>query len=211
MVTDTLARLCGASGATPVCSPTPGTPETPQPPTPLLDISGLHTHDDYFPVIEIELTTTQRNQLRNYHRGQHMADFVVPVSIHETSEVGDGPDVPVTTLQAEVGPHGKGTLSCQRKSMEINLPEKVRIAGKKMKKMVLISMCQDDSYVKMLSTMHIAQKLNMWKSFFHWVELRWKVNGQVESRGVYIMNQRIEDKLEDEPGAELTRIKQPTD
>jgi hypothetical protein len=51
----------------------------------------------------------------------------------------------------------------------------------------------------------------MWKSFFHWVELRWKVNGQVESRGVYIMNQRVEDKLEDEPGAELTRIKQPTD
>lgn len=39
-----------------------------------------------------------------------------------------------------------------------------------------------------------------WKSFFHWVELRWKVNGHVESRGIYIMNQRMEDKLEDEPG-----------
>ena len=30
--------------------------------------------------------------------------------------------------------------------------------------------------------------------------MRWSVNGNVESRGVYIMNQRMEDKLEDEPG-----------
>ena len=101
-----------------------------------------------------------------------------------------------TTLNAAVGVHGKGTLSCQRRSVEVNLPEKVRIAGKKMKKMILISQCQDDSYVKMYSTMHIAQKLNLWKAFFHWVELRWKVNGRVETRGVYIMNQRMEVRLE---------------
>ena len=61
-----------------------------------------------------------------------------------------------------------------------------------MKKMILISQCQDDSYVKMYSTMHIAQKLNLWKAFFHWIEVRWKVNGRVESRGVYIMNMRME-------------------
>ena len=58
--------------------------------------------------------------------------------------------------------------------------------------MVLISQCQDASYVKMYSTMHIAQKLNLWKAFFHWIEVRWKVDGHVESRGVYIMNMRIE-------------------
>lgn len=76
--------------------------------------------------------------------------------------------------------------------MEVNLPRKIRIAGKKMKKMILISQCQDDSYVKMYSTMHIAQKLNLWKAFFHWIEVRWKVNGRVESRGIYIMNMRME-------------------
>lgn len=162
---DRLARLCAASGAAPACSPTLGAVETPQPPTPLLDISGLHTHEDYFPVIEVTLTTLQRDTLNRPGRpgggGQHTNDFTAPVSIHETSDVGDGPDVATTTLQAVVGRHGKGTLSCARKSLEINLPEKVRIAGKKMKKMILISMCQDDSYAKMLSTMHIAQKLKM--------------------------------------------------
>lgn len=152
------------SGAEPACTLAPVTVETPQPPTPLLDISGLHTHEDYFPVIEVELTSSQRATLntgRHGSGGSHTQDFTAPVTIHETSDVGDGPGVATTTLQAEVGQHGKGTLSCSRKSLEINLPEKVRIAGKKMKKMVLISMCQDDSYAQMLSTMHIAQKLNM--------------------------------------------------
>jgi hypothetical protein len=179
-----------------------------------VDISNLHTHGDYFPVIELTLTASQRNQLTR--RGS--SDQEVTVSIHETTAVGDGPDVPKvcmvmingppddfkrklilalscslqTTLTALVGVHGKGTLSCQRKSLEVNLPEKVRIAGKRMKKMVLISQCQDASYVKMYSTMHIAQKLNLWKAFFHWIEVRWKVDGHVESRGVYIMNMRIE-------------------
>lgn len=168
---DSLARLCAASGARPACSVAAGTVEAPQAPTPLLDISGLHTHDNYFPVIEITLTTSQRSALDasggaqmphgRWGRRLQAQDFIAPVSIHETTDVGDGPDVAATTMLAEVGQHGKSTLHCSRKSMKINLPEKVRIAGKKIKKMILISMCQDDSYVQMLSTMHIAQKLNM--------------------------------------------------
>ena len=87
---------------------------------------------------------------------------------------------------------------------------------------------------------HIAQKLDLWKSFFHWVEVRlglgrklppcttarllytrftpsfiplflerrcdrtlevrFAVDGRRESQGVYILQQRMEDKLEDEPG-----------
>ena len=56
-----------------------------------LDITNLHTHGDYFPVIELTLTASQRNQLQ---RGRSGSDLTVPVSIHETTEVGDGPDVP---------------------------------------------------------------------------------------------------------------------
>ena len=184
---------CDAGGAP--CS-LPAAGAAPPDPAPLLDISGLaQDQQDYFPVITLILSSSQRQRLMSRDHNE----FNAQVMVHEATQVGDSPRSGWSGT-ASIGLHGKGTLRCQRKSVEVNLPEKVRIAGKKMKKMILISACQDDTYTQMISTMHIAQKLNLWKSFFHWVEMRWSVDGNVESRGVYIMNQRMEDKLEDEPG-----------
>ena len=59
-----------------------------------VDISNLHTHGDYFPVIELALTASQRSALT---RGES-SDQQVPVSIHETTAVGDGPNVPKVLL-----------------------------------------------------------------------------------------------------------------
>ena len=63
-----------------------------------LDISGLHTHDEFFPVIELTLTPAQRSMLQHGSRGNDIG--TVPVSIHETTEVGDGPDAPKVIAQS---------------------------------------------------------------------------------------------------------------
>jgi hypothetical protein len=105
---------------------------------------------------------------------------------------------------AETSMRGKGTLNhnlCPRRGISIALEDKVQINGESLKKFALIAMCEDVNYATMLSSMHIARRIGLWKGTFSFVEVRLGTSGQKAiTQGLYMLVSRPEDAVEGRDG-----------
>lgn len=88
---------------------------------------------------------------------------------------------------AEINLRGKGTLRCRRRSFTVRFKAPIRIGDSPpLEHALLLSMCADEGYLKMHSSMGLLAEMGLFPAWFRYVELRY--GG--ETRGVYLLVER---------------------
>lgn len=157
--------------------------------------------EDRFPYpSEIALTFTPAERAIFDQRWSSQSEEVFRTSVR----LGDG-----TAITADAHLHGQGTLTCQRKSLAIQLDGARRplMPGVDSDRFFLISMCQDERYFGQAVGDRLLSRLGLFAPRLRYVVLR--LDGV--NRGLYLMMEQPERALRDQSLATATVIRRRYD
>jgi hypothetical protein len=113
--------------------------------------------------VDLSFDETQRSVYDALVSERDTADFELGVRM--------SPSHAVTPARAKL--HGKGSLRCERKSYALDLPDKLALLpGARSDEFYLISLCNDDRYVRQHTANRLALALGLWWTRFALVEVR---------------------------------------
>ncbi|MCA9542119.1 MAG: CotH kinase family protein [Myxococcales bacterium] len=89
--------------------------------------------------------------------------------------------------EIEVNLRGKGTFFCARRSFTVRFATPVRVGDSPpLEHILLLSMCEDEPYLRMRSSVELLQGVGLFPSWFTFAEVRY---GE-QTRGVYLVVER---------------------
>jgi hypothetical protein len=137
--------------------------------------------------LDLRFTDEERATYDARVAAQSKDDFALGVSL-------DG----AAPIAATAHLRGQSTLSCGRKSyvVELDGPDRFLFADAAIDQFQLVSMCNDDRYSQTFTAAGLLADRGLWPYATRTVEVR--LDG--ESRGVYLLSERIDDDLVAEDG-----------
>ena len=134
--------------------------------------------------IAFELTPAQRSVYDQRVARRDKTDFDLSVRL--------APDRAAVPATAHL--HGRGTLSCQRKSYTVDLsgPPRYLWPDGYDHQMFLLSMCQDENYIQLYTAGQLMADLDLYPLGARYVDLT--IDGQ--QQGIYLLIDKADDTLE---------------